>query len=51
MQGSWLEVIMKFAVVLHTGDGVRRGVTVLGLPSCFSTGDTPNGALDVKQHL
>ena len=37
---------MKFPVVLHTDDGVRYGVTVPGLPGCFSAGDTLDEALD-----
>ena len=43
---GWLAVIMKFSVVLHTDDGVRYGVTVPGLPGCFSAGDTLDEALD-----
>ena len=37
---------MRFAVVLHTDDGVRYGVTVPGLPGCFSAGETLDDALD-----
>ena len=37
---------MKFPVVLHTDDGVRYGVTVPGLPGCFSAGETLDDALD-----
>ncbi len=37
---------MRFAVVLHTDDGVRFGVTVPDLAGCFSAGDTFDEALD-----
>jgi len=37
---------MRFAVVLHTDDGVSFGVTVPDLPGCFSAGDTLDDALD-----
>ena len=30
---------MRFPVILHTGDGVRYGVTVPYLPGCFSFGE------------
>ncbi|MGZ8215748.1 type II toxin-antitoxin system HicB family antitoxin [Methylomagnum sp.] len=38
---------MRFAVVLHTDDGVRHGVTVPDLPGCFSAGDTFEAALEL----
>jgi hypothetical protein len=31
---------MRISVVLHSGDGVRFGVTVPDLPGCFSSGDS-----------
>jgi len=37
---------MKFPIVLHTDDSMRYGVTVPGLPGCFSAGDTLDDALD-----
>uniref|UniRef100_E6QUZ9 HicB-like antitoxin of toxin-antitoxin system domain-containing protein n=1 Tax=mine drainage metagenome TaxID=410659 RepID=E6QUZ9_9ZZZZ len=37
---------MKLPIVLHTDDGVRYGVTVPGLPGCFSAGNTLDEALD-----
>jgi predicted RNase H-like HicB family nuclease len=37
---------MRFPVVLHTDDGVRFGVTVPGLPGCFSAGASFDEALD-----
>lgn len=40
---------MKFAVVLHTDDGVRYGVTVPDLPGCFSAGDSLEDALESVQ--
>ena len=38
---------MRFPVVLHSGDEIRFGVTVLDLPGCFSAGDTFDQALDL----
>lgn len=37
---------MRFALALHTDDGVRFGVTVPDLPGCFSAGDTLDDAID-----
>jgi len=31
---------MRFALALHTDDGVKYGVTVPDLPGCFSAGDS-----------
>ena len=36
---------MKFALALHTDDGVHYGVTVPDLPGCFSAGDTLDEAM------
>lgn len=37
---------MKFAVVLHTDDGVNYGVTVPDIPGCFSAGESVEEALE-----
>lgn len=37
---------MKFALALHTDDGVKYGVTVPDLPGCFSAGDTLDEAIE-----
>lgn len=36
---------MKFALALHTDNGVSYGVTVPDLPGCFSAGDTIEEAI------
>jgi predicted RNase H-like HicB family nuclease len=38
---------MKFALALHTDDGVKYGVTVPDLPGCFSSGDTLDEAIEM----
>lgn len=40
---------MKFALALHTDDGVSYGVTVPDLPGCFSAGDTLDDALEMAR--
>ena len=43
---------MKIAVVLHSDDGQRYGVTVPDLPGCFSAGDSIDDALEsVKEAI
>jgi len=37
---------MKYAVVVHHDEGSAYGVTVPGLPGCFSAGDSFDEALD-----
>ena len=37
---------MKFLLALHTDDGRSFGVTVPGLPGCFSAGDGLEGAIE-----
>ncbi|MDO9049211.1 MAG: type II toxin-antitoxin system HicB family antitoxin [Methylobacter sp.] len=39
---------MKIAVVLHSDDGQRYGVTVPDLAGCFSAGDSIDDALGVS---
>jgi predicted RNase H-like HicB family nuclease len=36
---------MRFALALHTDDGVKYGVTIPDLPGCFSAGETLDDAL------
>jgi predicted RNase H-like HicB family nuclease len=38
---------MKFALALHTDDGVKYGVNVPDLPGCFSAGDTLDEAIEM----
>jgi predicted RNase H-like HicB family nuclease len=40
---------MKFALALHTDDGVSYGVTVPDLPGCFSGGDTLDEAIEMAK--
>lgn len=40
---------MKFALALHTDDGVTYGVTVPDLPGCFSGGDTLDEAIEMAK--
>jgi len=40
---------MRFALALHTDDGVRYGVTVPDLPGCFSAGDTFDEAIEMAR--
>lgn len=43
---------MKIAVVLHSDDGQRYGVTVPDLTGCFSAGDSIDDALEsVKEAI
>lgn len=37
---------MRFALALHTDDGVSYGVTVPDLPGCFSAGETLDQAIE-----
>lgn len=37
---------MRFALALHTDDGVHYGVTVPDLPGCFAAGDTFDEAVE-----
>ena len=40
---------MRFALALHTDDGVNYGVTVPDLPGCFSAGDSFDEALEMAR--
>lgn len=40
---------MRFALALHTDDGVKYGVTVPDLPGCFSAGDTLDEAIEMAR--
>ena len=40
---------MKFALALHTDNGVSYGVTVPDLPGCFSGGDTLDEAIEMAR--
>lgn len=40
---------MRFALALHTDDGVRYGVVVPDLPGCFSAGDSFDEAVDAAR--
>jgi predicted RNase H-like HicB family nuclease len=40
---------MRFALALHTDDGVKYGVTVPDLPGCFSAGDTLDEAVEMAR--
>ena len=40
---------MRFALALHTDDGVKYGVTVPDLPGCFSAGDTFDDAVEMAR--
>ena len=40
---------MRFALALHSDDGVKYGVTVPDLPGCFSAGDTFDEALEMAR--
>ena len=37
---------MRFALALHTDNGVTYGVTIPDLPGCFSAGDTKAEAIE-----
>ncbi|NEX22582.1 hypothetical protein G3480_20115, partial [Thiorhodococcus mannitoliphagus] len=37
---------MRFALALHTDDGMAYGVTVPDLPGCFSAGETLDRAIE-----
>lgn len=37
---------MRFALALHTDDGIRYGVTAPDLPGCFSAGETLDEAIE-----
>ena len=38
--------MMRFPIVIHKDEGSSYGVTVPGLPGCFSAGDTMDDALE-----
>lgn len=38
---------MRFALALHTDDGVKYGITVPDLPGRFSAGDTLDEAIEM----
>lgn len=40
---------MKFALALHTDNGMSYGVTVPDLPGCFSAGDTLDEAIEMAR--
>lgn len=40
---------MRFALALHTEDGIKYGVTVPDLPGCFSAGDTFDEAIQLAR--
>jgi predicted RNase H-like HicB family nuclease len=40
---------MRFALALHTDDGVAYGVTVPDLPGCYSAGDTLDAAIEAAR--
>lgn len=40
---------MRFALALHTDDGVRYSATVPDLPGCFSAGESLDEALDMAR--
>lgn len=40
---------MRFALALHTDDGIQYGVTVPDLPGCFSAGNTLDEALEMAR--
>lgn len=40
---------MKFALALHTDDGMKYGVTVPDLPGCFSSRGTLDEAIDMAK--
>ena len=40
---------MRFALALHTDDGVKYGVTVPDLPGCFSAGDSFDEAVEMAR--
>ena len=40
---------MRFALALHTDDGVKYGVTVPDLPGCFSAGETLDEAIEMAR--
>ncbi len=40
---------MRFAIALHTDNGVSYGVTVPDLPGCFSAGDTLDDAIEMAR--
>lgn len=40
---------MRFALALHTDDGVQYGVTVPDLPGCFSAGDSLDEAIEMAR--
>ena len=40
---------MRFALALHTDDGLKYGVTVPDLPGCFSAGDSFDEAVEMAR--
>ena len=42
-------IAMRYPIVVHTDDGSSYGVTVPGLPGCFSAGDTLDDAFDMAR--
>jgi len=40
---------MRFALALHTDDGVKYSVVVPDLPGCFSAGDSLDEAIEMAQ--
>lgn len=40
---------MRFALALHTDDGIKYGVTVPDLPGCFSAGDSFDEAIEMAR--
>ena|SRR5436305_1064263 len=40
---------MRFALALHTDDGIKYGVTVPDLPGCFSAGDSFDEAVEMAR--
>ena len=40
---------MRFALALHTDDGMKYGVTVPDLPGCFSAGDSFDEAVEMAR--
>jgi predicted RNase H-like HicB family nuclease len=40
---------MRFALALHTDDGVKYSVTVPDLPGCFSAGDSLDEAVEMAR--
>ncbi len=40
---------MRYALALHSDDGVKYGVTVPDLPGCYSAGDTFDEAIEMAR--